>query len=194
MVALEAEEGVPLSHLLMRERAVAESDLMAAVANELQAFLDRKPTTVDRSRLLHVALWSRRNPQLALFIVVAVALTAISAGAHATVTRLRGERAALNREVDARKTEQARLNASVEHARAELDDMKSVVREVCEEGSFGLSTGLDYPPGSYADTHELIEISKVVARAGGFYHTHTRAILKAKGLLAPWHEAQPSCS
>ena len=67
--------------------------------------------------------------------------------------------------------------------------MKSVVREVCEEGSFGLSTGLDYPPGSYADTNELIELSKVVARAGGFYHTHTRAILQAKGLLAPWMEA-----
>src|SRR3989475_7175804 len=49
--------------------------------------------------------------------------------------------------------------------RAELDDMKSVVREVCEEGSFGISTGLDYPPGSYAGTNELIEISKVVARA-----------------------------
>src|SRR2546427_20012 len=73
--------------------------------------------------------------------------------------------------------------------RAELDDMKSVVREVCEEGSFGISTGLDYPPGSYADTNELIEISKVVARAGGFYHTHTRALLKQKGLLAPWLEA-----
>jgi N-acyl-D-amino-acid deacylase len=73
--------------------------------------------------------------------------------------------------------------------RAELDDMKSVVREVGEEGSFGLSTGLDYPPGSYADTNELIELSEVVARAGGFYHTHTRAILKSKGLLAPWQEA-----
>src|SRR5690242_15957479 len=72
--------------------------------------------------------------------------------------------------------------------RAELDDMKSVVREVCEEGSFGISTGLDYPPGSYADTNELIELSKVVARAGGFYHTHTRAILRSKGLLAPWQE------
>ena len=65
--------------------------------------------------------------------------------------------------------------------RAELDDMKSVVREVCEEGSFGLSTGLDYPPGSYADTNELIELSKVVARAGGFYHTHTRALLRRRG-------------
>jgi N-acyl-D-aspartate/D-glutamate deacylase len=73
--------------------------------------------------------------------------------------------------------------------RAELDDMKSVVREVGEEGSFGLSTGLDYPPGSYADTNELIELSKVVARTGGFYHTHTRATLRQKGLLAPWQEA-----
>ena len=67
--------------------------------------------------------------------------------------------------------------------------MKSVVREVCEEGSFGLSTGLDYPPGSYADTNELIELSRVVARTGGFYHTHTRATLRQKGLLAPWQEA-----
>jgi N-acyl-D-amino-acid deacylase len=73
--------------------------------------------------------------------------------------------------------------------RAELDDMKSVVREVMEEGAFGLSTGLDYPPGSYADTNELIELSKVVAGQGGFYHTHTRASLKRQGLLAPWEEA-----
>ncbi len=73
--------------------------------------------------------------------------------------------------------------------RAELDDMKALVREVSEEGSFGLSTGLDYPPGSYADTNELIELSKAVARTGGFYHTHTRASLRKQGLLAPWGEA-----
>ena len=34
--------------------------------------------------------------------------------------------------------------------RAELEEMKSVVREAMEEGAWGLSTGLDYPPGSYA--------------------------------------------
>lgn len=73
--------------------------------------------------------------------------------------------------------------------RAELDDMKAVVREVMEEGAFGLSTGLDYPPGSYADTNELIELSKMVAVKGGFYHTHTRASLRKKRLLAPWEEA-----
>jgi N-acyl-D-amino-acid deacylase len=72
---------------------------------------------------------------------------------------------------------------------AELEDMKSVVREAMEEGAWGLSTGLDYPPGAYASTDELVALSEVSARMGGFYHTHTRASLRAKGLLAPWDEA-----
>ena len=72
---------------------------------------------------------------------------------------------------------------------AELADMKAVVREAMEEGAWGLSTGLDYPPGSYADTAELSELSAVAASLGGFYHTHTRASLRAQGLLAPWEEA-----
>ncbi len=71
----------------------------------------------------------------------------------------------------------------------ELQDMKSVVREAMEEGAWGLSTGLDYPPGAYADTDELIALSEVSARLGGFYHTHTRASLRAQGLMAPWEEA-----
>jgi serine/threonine protein kinase len=93
----------------------------AAMANDLQAFLARRPTTRDRSRLLRVALWCRRNPQLALSIVVAIGLTALVAGAHATVTRLRGERDALDHEVFAQKTEQAKLSASVGQARTELE-------------------------------------------------------------------------
>ena len=72
---------------------------------------------------------------------------------------------------------------------AQMEDMKSVVREAMEEGSFGLSTGLDYPPGSYADTNELIELSKVAAEKGGFYHTHTRHSLMMNGHLAPFEEA-----
>ena len=72
---------------------------------------------------------------------------------------------------------------------AELEDMKSVVREAMEEGAWGLSTGLDYPPGSYADTAELGALAGVAARMGGFYHTHTRASLRSQGLLAPWEEA-----
>ena len=71
----------------------------------------------------------------------------------------------------------------------DLEDMKAVLRETMEEGSFGLSTGLDYPPGAYADTNELIELSKVVAEKGGFYHTHTRAQLRRISHLAPFEEA-----
>ena len=71
----------------------------------------------------------------------------------------------------------------------ELEEMKAVVREAMEEGACGLSTGLDYPPGAYADTHELIELCRVVTDMGGFYHTHTRASLAKQGLLAPWEEA-----
>jgi len=96
----------------------------AAVANELQAFLERRPTTLDRSNLLRVGLWCRRNPQLALTVLVAIGLTALAAGTHSTVTRLRGQRDALDREVAAQMEEQQRLNASVKQSREELDDTR----------------------------------------------------------------------
>ena len=72
---------------------------------------------------------------------------------------------------------------------AEMGDMRAVVREAMEEGAWGLSTGLDYPPGSYADTAELASLSEVAASLGGMYHTHTRASLRSQGVLAPWEEA-----
>ena len=72
---------------------------------------------------------------------------------------------------------------------SELEEMRSVVREAMEEGAWGLSTGLDYPPGSYATTDELAALSQVSASMGGFYHTHTRASLLSLGHLAPWEEA-----
>ena len=71
----------------------------------------------------------------------------------------------------------------------EIADMQSVVREAMEEGAWGLSTGLDYPPGAYADTDELVALSETAASLGGHYHTHTRASLLSQGYLAPWHEA-----
>lgn len=73
--------------------------------------------------------------------------------------------------------------------RQEISEMESVVREAMEEGAWGLSTGLDYPPGSYANTDELVALAKISSEMGGFYHTHTRASLSSQGLLAPWKEA-----
>ncbi len=57
---------------------------------------------------------------------------------------------------------------------AEMDRQRGLLRESLEDGAFGMSTGLDYPPGCYADTDELVELSSVVADMGGFYHTHVR--------------------
>ncbi len=56
----------------------------------------------------------------------------------------------------------------------QMDKMKTVLEESMKAGSFGLSSGLEYAPGSYADTEELIELSKVVAANGGIYNTHMR--------------------
>jgi N-acyl-D-aspartate/D-glutamate deacylase len=57
---------------------------------------------------------------------------------------------------------------------AELDTMKALMRESMEQGAFGLSTGLVYVPGTYAQTDEIIDIAKVAARYGGLYATHMR--------------------
>ncbi len=56
----------------------------------------------------------------------------------------------------------------------ELSNMRAMLREGMEEGAFGLSTGLDYPPGSYANTDELVGLAQEAARYGGIYHTHLR--------------------
>lgn len=71
---------------------------------------------------------------------------------------------------------------------AQLANMKALLRESMEEGAFGLSTGLDYPPGSYADTAELVELSREAARLGGIYHTHVRYSLGDR-FLDPFKEA-----
>jgi N-acyl-D-amino-acid deacylase len=58
---------------------------------------------------------------------------------------------------------------------AELDKMKSLVSEAMQDGAFGLSTALIYPPGHYAKTEELIELAKVASRYSGIYGTHMRS-------------------
>ena len=57
---------------------------------------------------------------------------------------------------------------------SDIANMKAMIRESMEEGAIGMSTGLDYPPGGYASTDELVELSKQVAELGGIYHTHVR--------------------
>ncbi len=71
---------------------------------------------------------------------------------------------------------------------AELADQRALLRTAMEEGAWGMSTGLDYPPGSYADTDELVALAEEAARLGGIYHTHVRYSLGDR-FLDPFREA-----
>ena len=57
---------------------------------------------------------------------------------------------------------------------SELEQMKIMVASNIEGGAVGLSTGLEYAPGSYAKADEIEELCRVAARYGGVYATHMR--------------------
>ncbi|MGW2885866.1 N-acyl-D-amino-acid deacylase family protein [Streptomyces griseoruber] len=57
----------------------------------------------------------------------------------------------------------------------ELDRMRHLVAEGLEQGAVGLSSGLTYTPGMYAENAELTELCRVVARHGGYYCPHHRS-------------------
>jgi N-acyl-D-amino-acid deacylase len=72
-------------------------------------------------------------------------------------------------------------------AEDEMAQMKDILRAGMKAGARGLSSGLIYPPGVYADTGELIELCKVVSEYGGVYATHLRD--EGNGLSEAMHEA-----
>ena len=57
----------------------------------------------------------------------------------------------------------------------ELDRMRALVREAMEEGALGIGSSLIYAPAFYAQTDELIELSKVAAEYDGMYISHMRS-------------------
>jgi N-acyl-D-amino-acid deacylase len=71
---------------------------------------------------------------------------------------------------------------------AALADMRAMLADAMAAGALGLSSGLDYPPGSYATTAELAALTAEAARHGGFYHTHVRYPLGDR-YLDPFREA-----
>jgi N-acyl-D-amino-acid deacylase len=56
----------------------------------------------------------------------------------------------------------------------ELDKMRGIVRTAMEEGALGVASALIYPPGSFAETDELIALAEVVAEYDGIYISHVR--------------------
>jgi N-acyl-D-aspartate/D-glutamate deacylase len=62
---------------------------------------------------------------------------------------------------------------------AELDRMRSLVREAMLQGAVGVSTALEYAPAPYASTEELIALASEASKYGGLYSTHMRSEEKA---------------
>lgn len=56
----------------------------------------------------------------------------------------------------------------------ELRAMAALARLSIEQGALGVSTGLSYPPGLYAETREIVALARAAARSGRRYHTHMR--------------------
>lgn len=57
----------------------------------------------------------------------------------------------------------------------EQAEMEELLRQAMKAGCYGLSFGLIYPPGSYADTEEMIGLARVVAEFGGLITAHIRS-------------------
>jgi N-acyl-D-amino-acid deacylase len=57
----------------------------------------------------------------------------------------------------------------------EIESMKELLAKDLEAGALGMSTGLEYDPGIYSTTEEVVELAKVVASHGGRYVSHIRS-------------------
>jgi N-acyl-D-amino-acid deacylase len=56
----------------------------------------------------------------------------------------------------------------------EIEQMRALVRQAMEDGALGVASSLIYPPGSFADTAELVELAAVAAAYDGMYISHMR--------------------
>jgi N-acyl-D-amino-acid deacylase len=56
----------------------------------------------------------------------------------------------------------------------DLEIMEEQLEYAMQAGAFGMSTGLVYPPGCYANTEEIISLCRIVSRYHGIYTSHIR--------------------
>jgi N-acyl-D-amino-acid deacylase len=69
---------------------------------------------------------------------------------------------------------------------SEVDSMRALLDRGLAEGAVGMSSGLTYVPGMYADTGELVALCEVVAARHGYYCPHHRSY--GAGALAAYAE------
>lgn len=70
---------------------------------------------------------------------------------------------------------------------AELTEMEQLIEQGMLDGAFGISTGLKYLPGAYANLDEVVTLSKAASKYGGIYTSHMRE--EGLGLLEGVGEA-----
>ena len=58
---------------------------------------------------------------------------------------------------------------------AEIQQMQALVRRGMEEGAFGLTAGLEYVPGIWSDTDEMVALVETIVPYDGFYNQHERS-------------------
>ena len=58
---------------------------------------------------------------------------------------------------------------------ADIRAMQQLVEEGMADGAFGLSSGLEYDPGRFSETREVVALTRMVKPYGGFYISHERS-------------------
>lgn len=71
----------------------------------------------------------------------------------------------------------------------EIQELKSIVREAMEGGAFGLSAGLEYEPGRWSNTEEVISLVEEIVPFGGVYISHQRSEAKTPMRWLPSDES-----
>ena len=104
---------------------------------------------------------SQQYPLAEFFAELAASPVAINVASYAGHGTLRGQVMG----------EDYQRNATAE----ELEQIAGLLRIELQAGALGLATGLEYDPGSFSSTEELIELARVAAADGGRYISHIRS-------------------
>jgi N-acyl-D-amino-acid deacylase len=74
---------------------------------------------------------------------------------------------------------------------AEIASMRALVRRDMQEGAFGLSSGLEYMPGRWSNTDELVDLMQEVAPFHGIHSSHMRSEAEAPMWYIPSRDPGP---
>jgi len=56
-----------------------------------------------------------------------------------------------------------------------IDEMQEIISNAMKTGAFGMTTGIEYDHGTFADMEELVALGEPIAEAGGLIMSHMRS-------------------